>query len=133
MLADIYVELSSAMTRLMMQYLRKTDYAYWLDGVPFDSIHQNGQDAVDYAGLFAVSDDEAKHDWLEAFHASFEFVPTKNSFRSYILCFQSNRAGRQRVPYAGSPARISRKIACPQADEPLRDSEWEYVFRRSVR
>lgn len=42
-LADIYVELSSAMTRLMTQYLRKTDYAYWLDGVSFYSIHERGR------------------------------------------------------------------------------------------
>ena len=127
---DIYVELSCNTSRLFALHLHTTDWSDgWLDGAPFPSIAAQSDRLVAFAGLLVWGGDDGLF-YLEPFQTRIELGPEYNSLTSYVLCFRSQLENRHYIQYTSSVARASRRIAIPDANDPINESEWPFVFRK---
>jgi hypothetical protein len=102
----------------------------WLDGIPFPSIVVSEQ-IVMFAGLLVWCDDAGGFQ-LEPFQSRFQVCPTFDELTSYLLCFRSQLEHRRPIKYTSSIAKASRRIAIPDANDAIDESEWRYLFSKSA-
>jgi hypothetical protein len=128
-----FVELSSDVSHLFEIYLNTIDWDDgWLDGIPFYSITRTGDQRITFAGLFVWGDHNVKSFYLEPFQSRFELDSISNTLLSYLLCFRSHLKERQYIEYTSSEAMASRRIAIPDANDLIIESEWRYVFGKGA-